>query len=768
MDSITTRPHNFSPDGRRQPDQANTAPIAADRHDAEHRTEHQAPTPTLRLYSTEIRHLRRTPLLDEVRAQSYWWLVDADALELRNGAAALPTLPRWTRPLASIHPGDLGLEVDHGESAGDAARRRVRADAPTVDVAGPVLIACTGRVAGYGFDPLSVVWCHDLAGTVSAALAIVRNTYGGLHHYLVHPDDHGRAAVEKEFFVSPFHDVSGAYRLSVPPPGEEIHVGITLERDGAQPFAASVHGRRQKVTTTTLLALTLKRPLEPLATSVRIRVHGIRLWARRLPLFTVPEQDRGSGRHARRSDSASASASDSDSDSASASASGAERTNDTTTGTSSDTELHDRGPRRRGVPDVPSGPRAAVLGFGTQVLFRLAANRLPVRIEPAGGTPFGGGRNDPTAPRMILHRPADFAVRTGTDASIGFGEAFMAGDWSSPEPAELLTEFARELPSLIPRPIQSLRRLHLPGQPRRERGTVTGAAANISAHYDLSDDLFALFLDETMTYSSALFSDLPRRRGGAPEDRDTRDSATATDHPDLAAAQLEKIDALLDAAGVGPGSRVLEIGTGWGELCLRAAARGAQVRSITLSTAQRETATRRVAEAGYSSSIQVDVCDYRHVDGTYDAVVSVEMIEAVGLEHLPEYFRIIDRVLAPGGRVALQTILMDDDRVHTTRRNYTWVHKYVFPGGRIPSVESIDRALTGTRLQRTETTAFGLHYARTLRLWRDRFDTRHHDVATLGFDETFRRLWRFYLAYSEAGFRSGYLDVAQITLEANA
>lgn len=675
------------------------------------------------LYATEIRHLRRSPVVDEVRARSYWWLVDADALDVRRGAAVLPTLPRWTRPLANIRPDDLGLELRPGETAGDAVRRRVRADAPATDVSGPVLIACTGRVAGYGFDPLSMVWCHDHAGAVTAALAIVRNTYGGLHHYLVHPDHHGRATVPKEFSVSPFHDVSGTYRLSVPPPGEEVNVGITLEREGAQPFSASVHGRRRKVTTTTLLALTLRRPLEPLATSARIRAHGIRLWARRLPLFPVPEQDRG---------------------------------------------RQDRGPRRRGVPDVPHGPRAALLGLGTRILFRLATHRLPVRIEPAGGTPFGGGRDDPAAPRMLLHRPADFALRTGTDASIGFGEAFMAGDWSSPEPAELLTEFARELPSLIPRPLQRLRGLHLPGQPRRERGTVEGAAENISAHYDLSDDLFALFLDETMTYSSALFPDLPRRRGGAPGDRDVRDSATAADQPDLAAAQRAKIDALLDAAGVGPGSRVLEIGTGWGELCLRAAARGARVRSITLSTAQRETATRRVAEAGYASSVQIDICDYRHVEGAYDAVVSVEMIEAVGLEHLPEYFRTIDRVLTPGGRVALQTILMDSDRVQTTRHNYTWVHKYVFPGGRIPSVESIGHALTGTRLQHTETTAFGLHYARTLRIWRDRFETRHRAVAALGFDDTFRRLWRFYLAYSEAGFRSGYLDVAQLTLEANA
>ena len=697
-----------------------------------------ASIPPVRLYATEIHHLRRSPVRNEVRARSYWWLVDADVLDLSDGAAALPTLPRWTRPLASIHPDDLGLDVQPGGTVGEAVRRRARAGAGTpgapatdgeaVDVSGPVLIACTGRVAGYGFDPLSVAWCHDAAGEVTAVLAIVRNTYGGLHHYLVHPDRHGRARVAKEFFVSPFHDVSGTYRLSVPPPGEEIRVGLTLEHEDAQPFSASVRGRRRRATTGALLALIVRHPLEPLATAARIRLHGIGLWARRLPLFPVPSRDRGPDR-----------------------------------GRGSE----DRGPRRRGVPPVPHGPRAALLGAGTRVLFRLAAARLPIRVEPAGGRPFGGGRDDPAAPRMLLHRPGDFARRTGTHASIGFGEAFMAGDWSSPAPAELLTEFARQLATLVPQPLQRLRRVHLPRPPRRERGTVEGAAENISAHYDLSDDFFALFLDETMTYSSALFPDLPRRRGGAPEDSAAPAAAATATDAGLAEAQRAKIDALLDAAGVGEGSRVLEIGTGWGELCLRAAERGAHVRSVTLSRAQCETATRRVTEAGHADRVEIDVCDYRHVEGAYDAVVSVEMIEAVGLEHLPEYFRTLDRVLAPGGRVALQSILMDDHRVLATRSNYTWVHKYVFPGGRIPSTETIDRALAGTRLQRTETTSFGLHYARTLRLWRDRVESRRDEVAALGFDDTFRALWRFYLAYSEAGFRSGYLDVAQITLEAH-
>ncbi|CRK51158.1 Cyclopropane-fatty-acyl-phospholipid synthase [Rhodococcus sp. RD6.2] len=398
-------------------------------------------------------------------------------------------------------------------------------------------------------------------------------------------------------------------------------------------------------------------------------------------------------------------------------------------------------------PDIARVPSGVTARFGAPIaarLFRRAASRLDVRVALPDGTNLGSG--DPRAPLMRVHRPAAFARRVAADGLIGFGEAYMAGDWDAPDPAAVLTPFAASAATLVPRALQVLRPLVLPGQPAAERNSAANTRSNISRHYDLSNELFALFLDDTMTYSSALFGEVPARWDA------------------LEAAQHRKIDRLLDEAGVGAGTRLLEIGTGWGELAVRAAQRGAHVRSVTLSSEQQELARRRVAAAGFADRVRIDLLDYRGVRGEYDAVVSVEMIEAVGFEYWPTYFETIDRVLVPGGRVALQAITMPDARMRATRGTYTWIHKYIFPGGLLPSTEALEQAAAHTALRTEGRLGFGSDYADTLRLWRERFTANADAVAGLGFDATFRRMWEFYLAYSEAGFRSGYLDVQQITL----
>lgn len=395
----------------------------------------------------------------------------------------------------------------------------------------------------------------------------------------------------------------------------------------------------------------------------------------------------------------------------------------------------ERWPGLAEVPDVPARALAA------KRIFLGAVRGLRVRVHlPGGRVVGGGGFGDPV---MRIVRPDEFYRRIGADGLIGFGEAWMTGAWDADDPTGVLTVFARRLGSLVPKPLQKLRRWAVAVRPADEENTPSGARGNISRHYDLSNDLFALFLDETMTYSSALFE---------PGD-------------ELADAQRRKIDAVLDAAAVGEGTRVLEIGTGWGELALRAAGRGAEVVTITLSDEQRTLARRRFEEAGVADRVDVRLCDYREVSGTYDAVVSVEMIEAVGERYWPAFFAAVDRALAPGGRACVQSITMADDRMRAARDTWTWMHKYVFPGGLIPSTEAIDEALAEhTRLRVVQRRDFGPHYAETLRLWRDGFLARAEEVERLGFDATFRRMWEFYLAYCEAGFRAGYLGVSQLTL----
>ncbi|MEV6583598.1 cyclopropane-fatty-acyl-phospholipid synthase family protein [Streptomyces sp. NPDC051582] len=392
-------------------------------------------------------------------------------------------------------------------------------------------------------------------------------------------------------------------------------------------------------------------------------------------------------------------------------------------------------------PDV-ARPPAAPFGHAALArrLVRRAVAALPLRCR------FGAEPALGTGPSLTVHDPDAFFRRIGAQGLIGFGESYMAGEWDSDDLPGLLTVLAAHVDDLMPVPLQRLRGAWVQRRPEAQLNSRTGARENVRRHYDLSNELFALFLDETLSYSSAVFTSFPARRESLP------------------AAQHRKIDRLLDLACVGPGKSLLEIGTGWGELALRAAARGARVTTVTLSAEQQRLARHRIAAAGLADRVDVQLRDYRDVGGRYDAVVSVEMIEAVGRDFWPTYFAALRDAVAPGGRIALQSITMGHERMLRTARTHTWISKYVFPGGLIPSREAIEAHAGGAGLRIVSDQGYGDHYAQTLCLWRERFAERARAVAALGFDTTFRRMWEFYLAYSEAGFRSRYLDVRQLLL----
>ena len=400
-------------------------------------------------------------------------------------------------------------------------------------------------------------------------------------------------------------------------------------------------------------------------------------------------------------------------------------------------------------PHVHAVPRAPLRALVAERVVRQMVRDLTVRVIQPDGRAFGaGGLRSPT---LALYRPAAFYRRVGARGLIGFGESYQAGDWDSDDLSALIAEFGARAGALAPPVLQRLHRWRSTHRPRADRNTAVGARRNISRHYDLSDDLFEVFLDPTMTYSSALFAVDER---GAP----------VAGAGLLTMAQHRKIDRLLDLTGVGPGTRVLEIGSGWGELAVRAAARGALVRTITLSANQQAFTRRRAAEAGLSDRVQAELRDYREVEGEYEVILSVEMIEAVGREYWPAYFAALRRLLSPGGRIGLQAITMPHQRMEATATTHTWITEYIFPGGLIPSVNAIEENLAAVGLRVMDDLAFGAHYAQTLRLWRERFNSHTHRLCELGFDETFQRTWNLYLAYSEAGFASGYLDVHQFLI----
>ncbi|TWP36392.1 SAM-dependent methyltransferase [Leekyejoonella antrihumi] len=399
-------------------------------------------------------------------------------------------------------------------------------------------------------------------------------------------------------------------------------------------------------------------------------------------------------------------------------------------------------------PDVfsiPSGLRAAISGRVAAAIFRHAVGRLPLQVVLPNGDQIGGA-NATTAPTITVHDEAAMMRRIGESGLIGFGESYLAGEWEADDLAAAIAVFAGGVDGLVPAPLRALRHAYLAAQPQGDHQTEQHSRHNVERHYDLSNDMFSTFLDGTMTYSSGLFAD-----------------PANADSADLADAQRRKVDRILDQAGVGEGTRLLEVGSGWGELAVRAAQRGATVDSVTLSQEQLDYCRKKVAEAGVADRVQVTLQDYREVTGTYDAVVSVEMIEAVGLDFLPVYFAKLAECLSPSGTLVIQAITMPHHRVLETRNTYTWIHKYIFPGGALPSVRMLRDQAATAGLHITDDLPMGDSYAKTLQLWAEHFSAERDALESLGFDETFRRMWTFYLRYSEGGFRSGYLDVHQLT-----
>lgn len=404
-------------------------------------------------------------------------------------------------------------------------------------------------------------------------------------------------------------------------------------------------------------------------------------------------------------------------------------------------------------PDVayiPGSLKAVAAQRVAQSLFFRAVQRLPIRVELPGGRVIGGAAHDRNAPELTVHQLQPFVRRLGDSGLIGFGESYLAGEWDSTRLADLIAAFAQGVDDLVPAPLKRLRSAYLRHQPNTTRPSTENSRSNVEKHYDLSNDMFATFLDESMTYSSALFEG---------------STSAAIGEAELVAAQHAKIDRMLDEGRVGPDSQVLEIGTGWGELAVRAAQRGARVHSITLSSEQLAWARAKAQGAGVADRVKIELADYRTVRGDYDAVLSVEMIEAVGLEFLPTYFSTLRSSLRPGGRAVVQAITMPHHRMLETRNTYTWIHKYIFPGGALPSLEILESTAATSGLRTGEILSMGQSYARTLDAWARRFMSATDRLEALGFDEVFRRMWVFYLRYSEGGFRSGYLDVHQLTYE---
>lgn len=391
--------------------------------------------------------------------------------------------------------------------------------------------------------------------------------------------------------------------------------------------------------------------------------------------------------------------------------------------------------------------REARTFWRSAVLARLGAVARGTLELDEGGAPtlVGAAADDGLAARIAVRDPR-FWRRVALGGSVGAGEAYVDGDWDAEDLTAVIRVLARNLEvlermegglALVTRPaLRAFQALH--GNSR------AGARRNIAAHYDLGNDFFALMLDPTMTYSSAVF-----------------------DPPDLSLeeASRHKLDLLCRKLALSPADHLLEIGSGWGSMAIHAASRyGCRVTTTTISRAQHELAQVRIARAGLADRVTVLLADYRDLGGTYDKVVSVEMIEAIGAAQYETFFRACAARLAPGGLLALQAITMPERRYEAHRREVDFIKRHVFPGSNIPSIGAlVGAAGRASDLDLRHLEDFTPHYARTLAAWRRNLEARAAEVARLT-DERFRRLWRYYLCLCEGGFAERAIGVAQLVL----
>ena len=357
---------------------------------------------------------------------------------------------------------------------------------------------------------------------------------------------------------------------------------------------------------------------------------------------------------------------------------------------------------------------------------------------------YGESSSDALAAELTINDPRHYGL-LASDGSLGFAESYLRGHWQTDDLTSLLRILCRNLDSgvstdgVFVRAARQLRRLFQ----TFSRNTREISRRHIAAHYDLSNDFFELFLDPTLMYSAAWF-----------------DGADTSLH----AASVAKLDRICRKLDLQPDDSVLEIGTGWGGLALHAVENyGSEVTTTTISKAQFTKAKQRFSDAGMTDRVRLLDTDYRDLNGQYDKLVSIEMVEAVGERFLDTFFHCCGRLLKPGGRFVMQAIVMPESRYKLYRQRTDFVQKYIFPGGFLPSVAALQESVgrtTNLRLEAVED--MSLHYARTLEHWRHRFESRLQNVRDLGFDDRFIRMWEYYLCYCEAAFREQAVRVVQI------
>lgn len=377
---------------------------------------------------------------------------------------------------------------------------------------------------------------------------------------------------------------------------------------------------------------------------------------------------------------------------------------------------------------------------------------------------YACGEDDSLIAHIHIHEPYKMAWRVLSKGDIGFAESYLDNFWSSDDPTTLLKlllknrgEIAKNITGM------SLLRTGINAYHRMRKNSLKGSRKNIEYHYDLGNDFYELWLDESMSYSSALFvedNEKSERKWGGVSNTHKKHYSTAES---LVSAQQAKYQRILDELDAKPHQAILEIGCGWGGFAEKALENGNTVHGITLSHEQLAYANKRLEK--YGDQAKLEIKDYRFIENQYDHIVSIEMFEAVGLEYWQSYFEILKRSLKPGGKIVLQIITIKDEYFEEYRNRADFIQRYIFPGGMLPSEEKLLNLAEKNNLDVCKKINFGLDYGETLARWEKRFLEATPELEKLGYDQRFQLMWRYYLAYCQAGFEEQRIDVVQLTLE---
>jgi len=651
-------------------------------------------------------HERTTPRRHRFRYRTPFAAIDLSEVDELDRRLRLFAYNRWA--LFSLRDEDH-LGDDRAPLATSVAARMARAGTGGVE---RVVMVGNLRTGGYVFNPLTLFYCYDARDGLLGVLAEVSNTFGERHAYCLATEGasagDGALSLErpKSLHVSPFLGMDQRYLFRLTQPEDRFGAVIDVFEGESRVFRGAWSGVRYPLSDRSLARQALVRPLSTHMVTARIHLQAAKLFAKGVPVHGKPAFDIDEGTLTLAAPAAE--------------------------------------PLAGALPAPPRTPlmrvaKAALLGL----LRRPAYGAVELRLPNDRVTHHGDPQTGPSA-TVSIHS-ADLYRRLAGRGRIGLGEAYMAGDWDAddlPAALEILARTAHARGRAAGRALSRLRGMR-PRLPRTN--TRESARRDIAYHYDLGNDLYDLFLDETMTYSCAYFEE---------------------PFQSLADAQRAKNRRLLDALDIGPGDHVLEIGCGWGGFALQAATdRGARVTGITLSMQQKERAEQRIADARLQDRIDIQLVDFRDLSGTYSAIVSIEMLEAVGHKLLSPFFSACDRLLAPGGRACVQVICIPDRRYDAYRKGHDWIREYIFPGALLPSLGALTAAMRrGSELTIRRAEDIGPHYATTLKLWRERFLANRERAAELGYGERFARTWEYYLAFCETAFRIRALQDYQLIL----